>query len=374
MQGAYERSLGWALRHGILTILILLATVGLNVYLYSIVNKGFFPQQDTGRINGFVQGDQSISFQAMQKKLADFVEIVRKDPAVDSVTGFTGGARVNAGSMFLSLKPLSERKETADQIIDRLRVKLDREPGAKLFLQSVQDIRIGARQSNAQYQYTLQSDDLDLLRLWETEDSPGFRQLATQLTDVNTDQQEKGLQTSITVDHDAAARLGVSPRAVDAVLADAFSQRQVSTIYRPLNQYHVVMEVAAPFREGPEALDRMYLINSTGQQIPFSAFAHYAPSLTSLGVNHQGGSGGLDHFVQSGSRRVAVRRFTMPSTMPSARSACRLPCMAASRARRVHSRRHFPACRCSFLPPSSLSPHRARRCFARRVHIHPVDQ
>ncbi|MDB5888932.1 MAG: multidrug transporter, partial [Rhodocyclales bacterium] len=285
----YERSLEWSLQHGIVMILVLCATVGLNIYLYSAVNKGFFPQQDTGRINGFVQGDQSISFQAMQQKLADFIEIVRKDPAVDSVTGFTGGARVNAGSMFLSLKPLSERKESADQIIDRLRVKLDHVPGAKLFLQSVQDIRIGGRQSNAQYQYTLQSDDLDLLRTWEPKIRLAFANLP-QIADVNTDQQEKGLQTSITVDRDAAARLGISPRAVDAALADGFSQRQVSTIYRPLNQYHVVMEVDAKYRQGPEALDRMYLINSTGQQIPLSSFAHYEPSFTSLGVNHQGGS------------------------------------------------------------------------------------
>ncbi|GAB4062738.1 multidrug efflux RND transporter permease subunit [Uliginosibacterium sediminicola] len=285
---AYERSLGWALRHGRWMMLILAATVGLNVYLYSIVNKSFFPQQDTGRINGAVQGDQAISFQAMQQKLANFIEIVRKDPAVDSVTGFTGGSRVNSGSMFLSLKPLSERQESADQVIDRLRLKLDHEPGARLYLQSVQDIRIGGRQSNAQYQYTLQSDDLDALREWEPKIRLAFSNLP-QLADVNTDQQEKGLQTSITIDRDAAARLGLSPRAVDAALADAFSQRQVSTIYRPLNQYRVVMEVAEPFRQGPEALDKMYLINSSGQQIPFSAFARYAPSFTSLGVNHQSG-------------------------------------------------------------------------------------
>ncbi|MDB5800546.1 MAG: multidrug transporter subunit MdtC [Rhodocyclales bacterium] len=303
LQRGYERSLGWALAHGILMMLVLLVTVGLNVYLYSIVNKGFFPQQDTGRINGAVQGDQSISFQAMQKKLADFIEIVRKDPAVDSVTGFTGGARVNSGSMFLSLKPLSERKESADKVIDRLRAKLDHEPGARLFLQSVQDIRIGGRQSNAQYEYTLQSDDLDALREWEPKIRLAFANLP-QLADVNTDQQEKGLQTSVTIDRDAAARLGISPRAVDAALADAFSQRQVSTIYRPLNQYHVVMEVAAPFREGPEALDHMTLINSTGQQIPFSAFAHYAPTFTSLGVNHQAGSA------------ASTISFNLPEGMP----------------------------------------------------------
>ena len=284
----YERSLAWALRHGVWMMLILATTVGLNIYLYAAVSKGFFPQQDTGRINGSVQGDQSISFQSMQKKLAHFIDIVRADPAVESVTGFTGGARVNSGSMFLSLKPLSERKDSADKVIDRLREKLDHEPGAKLYLQSVQDIRIGGRQSNAQYQYTLQSDDLNALREWEPKIRLAFSNLP-QLADVNTDQQEKGLQTSITVDRDAAARLGLSPRAVDAALADAFSQRQISTIYRPLNQYRVVMEVAAPFREGPEALDRMVLINPSGQQIPFSAFARYEPTFTSLGVNHQSG-------------------------------------------------------------------------------------
>lgn len=286
--GLYSRSLGWALRHTVWMMLILAATVGLNVYLYTVVSKGFFPQQDTGRINGFIQGDQAISFQAMQKKLADFIEITRKDPAVDSVTGFTGGSRVNSGSMFLSLKPLSERRESADHVIDRLREKLNHEPGARLYLQSVQDIRIGARQSNSQYQYTLQSDDLDALNEWEPKIRIAFSNLP-ELQDVNTDQYDKGLQTSIVVDRDAAARLGLSSKAVDAALADAFSQRQASTIYRPLNQYEVVMEVAPQFREGPNALDQMVLINASGQAVPFSAFAHYEPTFTSLGVSHQSG-------------------------------------------------------------------------------------
>ncbi|HEX5126729.1 MAG TPA: multidrug efflux RND transporter permease subunit [Rhodocyclaceae bacterium] len=283
----YERSLGWALRNAPWMLLLLLATVCLNFYLYSIVPKGFFPQQDTGRIVGAIQGDQSISFQAMRKKLTDFVDIVRKDPAVDSVTAFTGGSRVNSGNMFLSLKPLSERKVSADQVINRLRGKLAHEPGANLFLQSVQDIRIGGRQSNAQYQFTLQADDLNDLREWEPKVRLAFSNLP-QLVDVNTDQQEKGLQTSITIDRDAVARLGLSARAIDATLNDAFGQRQISTIYQPLNQYHVVMEVAPQFRQGPEALSQLFVIGPNGAQVPLSAFAHYAPSLTALGVSHQG--------------------------------------------------------------------------------------
>ncbi len=286
VRDGYGKSLAWVLDHGVLTMLVLFATVCLNVYLYVIVPKGFFPQQDTGRLIGFIQADQSISFQAMQKKLADFIEIVRADPAVENVVGFTGGQQRNTGSMFVGLKPLSERKVSVDQVIARLRGKLAQEPGANLFLNPVQDIRVGGRQANAQYQYTLQADDLADLRAWE----PRVRQALSQLpelTDVNTDQQDKGLQTSIVIDRDTATRLGVTPRQIDATLNDAFGQRQVSTIYAPLNQYHVVMEAAPQYWQSPETLDNVYVSAAGGAQVPLSMIARYAPTNTPLGVNHQ---------------------------------------------------------------------------------------
>jgi multidrug efflux pump len=283
----YERSLAWVLGHSLLIMLVLLVTICLNVYLYIIIPKGFFPQQDTGRLIGFIQADQSISFQAMRQKLAGFIDILRADPAVDNVVGFTGGQQRNTGMMFVALKPLSERKETADQIIARLRVKLAKEPGANLFLNPVQDIRVGGRASNATYQFTLQADDLAELRVWEPKIRAAMSDLP-ELVDVNTDQQDKGLQTSLVIDRDTASRLGVSPQLIDATLNDAFGQRQVSTIYAPLNQYHVVMEVAPEYWQSPEALDSVYVTTSSGNQVPLSAFARYAPTNTPLGVNHQG--------------------------------------------------------------------------------------
>jgi multidrug efflux pump len=283
----YERALAWVLRHGVLTMLVLLVTVCLNVYLYIIIPKGFFPQQDTGRLIGFIQADQSISFQAMRQKLAAFIDIVRADPAVENVVGFTGGQQRNTGSMFVGLKPLSERKESAGQIIARLRGKLAKEPGANLFLNPVQDVRVGGRPSNATYQYTLQADDLSELRTWEPRIRAAMSNLP-ELVDVNTDQQDKGLQTTLVIDRDTASRLGVSPQLIDATLNDAFGQRQVSTIYAPLNQYHVVLEVAPEYWQSPEALENIYVITSRGAQVPLSAFARYTPTNTPLGVNHQG--------------------------------------------------------------------------------------
>jgi len=286
LRRGYEKSLAWVLTHGVLMMLILLAVVCLNVYLYVIIPKGFFPTQDTGRLIGFIQADQSISFQAMQPKLAGFIDIVRADPAVENVVAFTGGAQRNTGRMFVQLKPLAERKESADKIIARLRIKLANEPGANLFLNPVQDIRVGGRQANATYQYTLQADDLDELRTWEPRIRAALSRLP-QLVDVNTDQQDKGLQTSLVIDRDAAARLGVSPRLVDTTLNDAFGQRQVSTIYSALNQYHVVMEAAPEYWQSPGALDDVYISVAKGAQVPLSAIAHYAPTNTALGVNHQ---------------------------------------------------------------------------------------
>jgi multidrug efflux pump len=286
LRRGYEKSLGWVLAHGILMMLILLCVVCLNVYLYMIIPKGFFPQQDTGRLTGFIQADQSISFQAMQPKLAGFIDIVRADPAVDTVVAFTGGAQRNTGRMFVQLKPLAERKESADKIIARLRIKLAKEPGANLFLNPVQDIRVGGRQANATYQYTLQADDLDELRTWEPRIRAALSRLP-QLVDVNTDQQDKGLQTSLVIDRDTATRLGVSPRLIDTTLNDAFGQRQVSTIYSALNQYHVVMEAAPEYWQSSASLDNVYVSTSNGAQVPLSAFARYERTNTALGINHQ---------------------------------------------------------------------------------------
>jgi multidrug efflux pump len=283
----YERTLAWSLRHKRWMLAVLLGVVCLNVYLYVIVPKGFFPQQDTGRVMGFIQADQSISFQAMRTKLADFIRIVQRDPAVENVVGFTGGARRNSGSMFIELKPLGARKATADEVIDRLRRKLAHEPGANLFLVAAQDIRVGGRQSNAAYQYTLQSDDLEAMRAWE----PKIRQALSrlpQLEDVNSDTNDKGLQTSLVINRDMAAQLGVTPAQIDATLNDAFGQRQVSTIYEPLNQYHVVMEVAPQYWQSPDALKEIEIVTAKGQSVPLSAIAQYGPSNTPLAVNHQG--------------------------------------------------------------------------------------
>ena len=210
---------GLVLRHPLATMLVFLATVILNIYLYVTIPKGFFPQQDTGRIVGGIRADQSISFQAMRRKFRQFMEIVREDPAIESVAGFTGGFSTNSGFVFATLKPLSERKMSADQVIARLRPKLAQVPGANLFLQAVQDIRVGGRQSNAQYQFTLQADSLPDLYTWGPKLVEALRQDQSVITDVDSDQQQRGLQVNLTIDRDAAARLGVSTRAhlVDAL-------------------------------------------------------------------------------------------------------------------------------------------------------------
>ncbi|WP_016586824.1 efflux RND transporter permease subunit, partial [Yersinia pestis] len=236
---------------------------------------------------GFIQADQSISFQSMQQKLKDFMQIVGADPAVDSVTGFTGGSRTNSGSMFISLKPLSERQETAQQVITRLRGKLAKEPGANLFLSSVQDIRVGGRHSNAAYQFTLLADDLAALREWEPKVRAALAKLP-QLADVNSDQQDKGAEMALTYDRETMARLGIDVSEANALLNNAFGQRQISTIYQPLNQYKVVMEVAPEYTQDVSSLDKMFVINSNGQSIPLSYFAKWQPANAPLAVNHQG--------------------------------------------------------------------------------------
>jgi multidrug efflux pump len=334
VQNWYVDSLEWSLNHRRVIMLILAAAVGLNVYLFAIVPKGFFPQQDTGRIQGGIRADQSTSFQAMREKLAAFVNIVKADPAVANVVGYTGGGQTNGGFMFVSLKPLAERKTPADVVINRLRPKFADVPGATLFLQASQDIRMGGRSANAQYQYTLQGDNLEDLREW----SPKLRtalQSVPEVTDVDSDQQDGGLEIALTFDRATMARLQISAKEVDNALYDAFGQRQVSTIYNPLNQYHVIMEVAPEYWQSPETLNEVYvstkgnanglagsvsnaaggttdtsqtasttggsgtgsptsgvsLNSSANTMVPLSAFASFAPEKTPLGVSHQG------HFV-----------------------------------------------------------------------------
>jgi multidrug efflux pump len=263
VQRGYDRSLSWALDHSLFMALILAITLCLNFYLYVIVPKGFFPQQDTGRINGSIQADQSISFQLMRQKLQQFIAIIRNDPAVDVVVGFTGSGQTNGGFVFISLKPLNERKISADQVIRRLRGELAQVPGASLFLQAVQDIRVGGRAANAQYQYTLQADSSDELFSWAPKVLAELQKIP-QMTEVNSDQQNNGLETDLIIDRDTAARLGITVALIDNTLYDAFGQRQVSTIYNPRNQYHVIMEVAPKYWQNAETLKDVFVSQSGG--------------------------------------------------------------------------------------------------------------
>ncbi|HET6934171.1 MAG TPA: multidrug efflux RND transporter permease subunit [Candidatus Angelobacter sp.] len=294
LQSTYRVSLGWVLRHQGLTLLVTVATACLSVYMYVIAPKGFFPQQDTGRLGGAIQAAQDISFPALRDKMQQFVGIVMKDPAVNTVVGFAGGnGTSNTGRMFVTLKPLNERDKvgrrpvSVEQVINRLRGKLSVVPGATLFLTATQDLNIGGRFSNAQFQYTLQSENLQDLNYWAPRILAKLRTLP-ELRDVNTDQQDKGLAAQVTVDRDTAARLGITPAQVDAALYESFGQAQVSTMYRQLNQYHVVMEVDPKLLPGPDALKSTYVKSSNGQEVPLSAFSTYTPSNTSLQVNHQG--------------------------------------------------------------------------------------
>ncbi len=346
MQGFYERTLAWALDRSLLVLVVLFATIALNVYLFVIVPKGFFPQQDTGALMGMIQADQSTSFQAMRTKLTVMQNIVRRDPAVATVVGFTGGRQTNTANMFVALKPLAQRDASADQVIARLRPKLGHVAGARLFLQAVQDIRVGGRQSSAQYQYTLQADDAATLYQWAPKLTDALMK-DPNLADVNSDQQQKGLETELVIDRPTAARLQLTPAVIDNTLYDAFGQRQVSTIYNPLNQYHVVMELAPRYWESPQTLRDIWVSTSGSpasgtstsgfpagtvrsaavaqsassvasdsarnaasnalaasgrssassgaavstaveKMVPLAAFTHFAPGHTPLGVNHQG--------------------------------------------------------------------------------------
>jgi multidrug efflux pump len=320
----YEVSLDWALANRLLVMLILLAVIVLNVYLYVVVPKGFFPQQDTGQISGGLRADRSISFQSLQGKLKQLVDIIRRDPAVDTVVGFTGGSRAGGGFMFINLKPVAQRAEAGQAVIARLRPKLAQVTGVTLFLNPVQDLRGGGRQSNSTYQYTLKSDNAADLALWATRLAEQMKRQDA-LTDVDTDQEESGVETMVTVDKESAARLGISSRDVDNALYNAFGQRQVATIYSELNQYHVIMEVAPRFTRSPESLKDIYIparggsgttlataaasgttanvVNpalrdpSTGQalsssattMVPLSAIARFSEGATAASVSHEDG-------------------------------------------------------------------------------------
>ena len=310
---AYGRSLDWALDNGPLMLFVFVFVIGLNVYLVAAIPKGFFPQQDTGQLNGFLRADQSISFEAMRGKLTQIVDVIRRDPAVDTVVGFTGGSRAGSGFLFTTLKPKPGRTESSQQVIARLRPQLAQITGAALFLNPVQDVRAGGRGANASYQYTLKSDNLADLRLWAARLAEEMKG-QPELVDVDTDQQDRGVETFLTIDRDAATRLGVSSRDIDNALYNGFGQRQVATLYKDLNQYHVIMEVAPHLARDPTALRDVYVpagttnatqptqaAPSTGRDpstgsaltraprnmVPLSAIARYADGSTPTAINHQ---------------------------------------------------------------------------------------
>ena len=284
----YESTLLWVLDHQPFTLMVFLVTLGLSIYLFKVVPKGFFPQQDTGRLMGAVQADQDTSFQAMKERLTELVAAIDKDPAVTNVIAFTGAnGATNTANMFISLKPLKQRKISADLVIGRIRKEVAHIPGVNLYMQAVQDLRIGGRMSNAQYQFTLQSDDLNELNHWAPKVLKKLRTVHI-LTDVSSDQQNSGLESNVVVDRDTASRLGLSQQAIDDTLYDAFGQRQVSTMYTPLNQYHVVMEVAPQFWQNPESLDQIHVMSSTGGLVKLGTFTHFGNDTTALAVNHTG--------------------------------------------------------------------------------------
>jgi multidrug efflux pump len=289
---AYDRSLTVVLRHPAIVMIIFLAMFAVNVHLFNIVPKGFFPQQDNGRLAANIVAAQDVSFTAVQDKMVRYAEILKSDPAVDTVTLFTGGGggrgtTANTGRGFISLKPREERKISADEVITRLRPKLAQVPGATLYLQAVQDVRLGGRISNAQYQFTLQSDDLELLNTWAPRLVRAIREMP-ELRDVSSDQQNRGLEVPVVIDRATAARLGVSTRMIDETLYDAFGQRQVSTIYRSLNQYHVVMELEPRYWERPDSLSNIYVRSTGGQTVPLTAVTKFQTGTGPIQVNHQG--------------------------------------------------------------------------------------
>jgi multidrug efflux pump len=311
---AYEHALDWALDMKLLVMLILAFVVGLNVFLFSAAPKGFFPQQDTGQINGGMRADQSISFQAMQQKLRQLVNIIKSDPAVDTVVGFTGGSRAGGGFMFLNLKPASQRAkgESGQAVIARLRPKLARVTGVQLFLNPVQDLRMGGRQSNSTYQYTLKSDNRADLRMWATRLADAMK-AEKALTDVDTDQAENGVETYVDIDKESAARLGISAKDVDNALYNAFGQRQVANIYDELNQYHVIMGVAQKYAQSPEALEDVY--------VPAKAASSSTTASTSAGTSTTGSGTATSTGVTAAAGTVGAASGSTSSSGSSAASA-----------------------------------------------------
>jgi multidrug efflux pump len=284
---AYAAGLRWVLRHQLIMLVLTGATICLSVYLYIVIPKGFFPQQDTGLMTGNIRAAQDTSFPVMQQKLKQFTDIVMSDPAVKSLVSETGGGAENTGDIEAELKPIGEREVTVDQVIARLRPKLAVVPGATLFLRANQDITVGGRISSSQYQFTLSSENLVDLQEWAPRVEAKLKQLP-QLRDIASDQQTRGLQAALVIDRDTASRLGISPQTIDNTLYDAFGQRQVSTMYTQLNQYHVVMEVDSAFRDSTDAIQSLYVRSSNGNQVPLSAFTHFETKNTALAVNHQG--------------------------------------------------------------------------------------
>ena len=321
----YEHSLDWALHSLWLVMLILAFVVGLNVYLFAASPKGFFPQQDTGQINGGIRADQSISFQAMQQKLRQLVNIIKADPAVATVVGFTGGSRAGGGFMFVNLKPASERSDTGQQVIARLRPKLQKVTGVSLFLNPVQDLRMGGRQSNSTYQYTLKSDNRNDLKNWASKLADSMKAQKA-LIDVDTDQADNGVETFVTIDKDSASRLGMSVRDVDNALYNAFGQRQVATIYDELNQYKVVMEVAPDYAQSPEALRDVYVPRKGGAATTVSAVTGGGAALGVQGAtnNVSGSFGG----ATSNSNNVAASRDASSGSALSTSAATMVPLSA----------------------------------------------
>ncbi|KTC84613.1 efflux RND transporter permease subunit [Legionella drozanskii] len=284
----YGKSLNWSLRHSQFMLFLALLTLILNIFLYVVISKGFFPQQDIGQLAGTIQTDQSLSFQATDKKFHELVDIILQDPAVKNIVGFIGGnTRTTTGSVFVSLKPLSERRISADQIISRLRPKLAKVVGVYLYLQASQDLIVGGRQTSAQFQYTLTGNDIQELGQWASLVIEKLNQIPG-IADLNSDQRDRGLQVFVNIDRDTASRFGITAEQIDNTLYSAFGQSLVSTIYTSVNQYYVVMEVAPKYWQRPETLNEIYVISPAGQEVPLSAFASFTPGSTLLSVNHQG--------------------------------------------------------------------------------------
>ena len=331
--GAYERSLSWVLEHSALTLIVLGITIGFNFYLFAIVPKGFFPQQDNGTVFGGIQGSQDISFQAMQKATARIVDVVKADPAVANAMAFTGGrGPTNGGFIYLGLKPLAERSANANQVIDRLRPKLLSVSGANTFMQAGQDLRIGGRVSSAQYQYTIQSDNLQDLVQWGPVLLQQMRKLPL-LTDVNTDQQNSGLQAMLTYDRDTASRLGITPQMIDNSLYEAFGQAQVSTMYTAINQYHVVLEVEPKYWQSPVNLNDVYIRAAQGKSRAAQRHRPLRAVHGSAGGESPGSISLGHHFLQPCARVWPSATLPEPSSPWNRKWACPVPLPACSPAR-----------------------------------------